>query len=168
MVKEQEQVDQEDGVFMASSRREIRIKVMQACFAAVLAEEAPSDVYFHWLQDNYRKLLTEDKEAAEFMQDLFYGTLEKIKSYEQILEPKLQNWDASRVSVTDRVLILMGIHELLTFAEIPVRVTINEYIEIAKEYSTEKSNTFVNGLLDAIANDLLQSGKITKVGRGLL
>jgi N utilization substance protein B len=168
VVKEQEQVEQEEGIFVAVSRREIRIKVMQACFATIVAEESPASMYFHWLQDNYRKLLTEDQEAAEFMQNLFYGTLEKSKDYEQILEPKLQNWDASRVSVTDRVLILMGIHELVAFPEIPVRVSINEYIEIAKEYSTEKSNTFVNGLLDAIASDLLQSGKINKVGRGLL
>lgn len=85
-----------------------------------------------------------------------------------LLESHLKNWDRDRVAVIDRILIQMGIAEFLFFTDIPPKVTINEMIEIAKEYSTEKSGLFVNGILDAIRNDLVTEGRINKTGRGLV
>jgi len=87
---------------------------------------------------------------------------------ELLITQKLEKWDLKRVALIDRILILMGLYELLQFPEIPIKVSINEYIEIAKNFSTEKSSQFVNGVLDAIQRELKAENKIKKVGRGLL
>ena len=81
---------------------------------------------------------------------------------------KLEKWDLQRTALIDRILIIMGIYELLHFAEVPIKVSINEYIEIAKTYSTDKSAVFVNGVLDAIQRELRAEQKIRIVGRGLI
>ncbi len=79
-----------------------------------------------------------------------------------------KNWEVDRLPLTDRVILEMAIAELTDFPNIPVKVTINEYIELAKQYSTPKSRQFINGILDVISKDLKDSGKIKKSGRGLM
>ena len=81
----------------------------------------------------------------------------------ELIKPKLKNWDMDRVAVLDLILIQMGICEFLYFETIPTKVTINEYIDLAKEYSTLQSGQFVNGILDSIHKDLLAEGKIEKI-----
>ena len=85
------------------------------------------------------------------------------KTYaEDLIKPKLNNWDADRIAVLDMILLRLGVCELLYFETIPTKVTINEYIDIAKEYSTEQSGQFVNGILDNIHKELVAAGKIQK------
>ena len=81
---------------------------------------------------------------------------------------KTQNWDAERIALTDIIIMKMALSELLFFASIPVKVSINEYLDLAKEYSTPKSNAFINGILDKILADLKSENKIRKFGRGLV
>ena len=80
----------------------------------------------------------------------------------------MDNWDLSRIALIDRILLRMGICEILFFPDIPPKVSINESIEIAKDYSTSSSGKFINGILDAILDDLKKDGKLNKKGRGLL
>ncbi|MFD2785679.1 transcription antitermination factor NusB [Hymenobacter rubripertinctus] len=107
----------------------------------------------------------EDKEFAE---SLYQQTLAEDAKYEQLIADSTQNWDVERVALTDKILLKMALCEMHLFRAIPVKVTINEYIEISKMYSTPKSKQFVNGILDKLAQDLTASGAIRKSGRGLL
>ena len=84
------------------------------------------------------------------------------------MEGRTPNWDSDRIAVLDGVMIKMAIAELLYFPSIPVKVTMNEYIEISKDYSTPKSNTFINGILDKTIKDFQVSGRLNKIGRGLI
>lgn len=84
-----------------------------------------------------------------------------------MITEKTKNWESDRIALIDTLLMRMAICELVNFPSIPVKVTINEYIEISKVFSTLKSNTFINGILDKILSDLNQDGRIQKQGRGL-
>ncbi|MDE3252925.1 MAG: transcription antitermination factor NusB, partial [Bacteroidota bacterium] len=81
----------------------------------------------------------------------------------ELIKPKLKNWDSDRIALLDMVLMRMGVCELLYFETIPTKVTINEYIDLAKDYSTPQSGQFVNGILDNIHKEMTESGKIQKV-----
>jgi transcription antitermination protein NusB len=85
-----------------------------------------------------------------------------------LIQPKLKNWEMDRVAILDLILLKLAVCELLYFPTIPVKVTINEYIEVSKLYSTPKSKDFVNGVLDKIKNELQDKGLLKKFGRGLL
>jgi len=104
----------------------------------------------------------------EFIIDLFRLTIKHGDVYQQYISGKTKNWEAERIALIDTLLMRMAITELLNFSSIPVKVTINEYIEISKEFSTPKSNSFINGILDKILTELQQEGKIRKFGRGLI
>lgn len=112
--------------------------------------------------------LYKDKEDEAFVSDLFKKTVLKQKTYEQDITEKTPNWETDRIADIDMILIKMAITEFMNFASIPVRVTINEYIEIAKDYSTSKSSYFINGVLDKISKEFTKDKKIVKIGRGLL
>ena len=85
----------------------------------------------------------------------------------QEIEGKTPNWDKERIAEMDMIILKMGIAEFLHFPSIPVRATINEYLEIAKEYSTPKSSIFINGILDKLVKEFETSKKLNKIGRGL-
>ena len=108
------------------------------------------------------------EDDKEFMKDLYKHTLDNDESYEQIISGKSKNWDIERLAMLDRIIIKMAIAEMLHFPSIPVKVTINEYIELSKEYSTPKSKQFVNGILDAAVAELTGKGLLKKSGRGLI
>ena len=101
-----------------------------------------------------------DKEKMEFAKSLLSTTLEKKEVSMELLKPKLKNWDAERIAALDLIIIQMGICEFLFFETIPTKVTINEYIDLAKEYSTPQSGQFINGILDNIHKELSASGAI--------
>jgi len=103
-----------------------------------------------------------------FMEELFKQTLHNERQYEELIAEPLKNWDADRLASTDYLILKMALAEMMTFTGIPVKVTINEAIELAKEYSTPKSGKFVNGILDTLSKSLIGDGKIRKSGRGLL
>jgi len=106
-------------------------------------------------------------EELFFAQDLLTKTIRNDYQYEQIIAKKIQNWELDRVACIDFILLKMAICEFCEFPNIPLRVTLNEYIEIAKYYSTPKSRAFINGLLDNVLLYLKQENKINKQGRGL-
>lgn len=102
------------------------------------------------------------KEKMDFARDLLETTIEKKEVCMELLKPKLKNWDAERIAALDLIIIRMGICEFLYFETIPTKVTINEYIDLAKEYSTVQSGQFINGILDNIHKELTVQGKISK------
>lgn len=112
---------------------------------------------------NFLKLISSEKN--EYAHSLLHTTLEKEAYCTELIQPKLNNWDAERVALIDMLLLRMGVAELLYFPTIPTKVTINEFIEIAKMYSTPQSGQFVNGVLDNILKDLTKENKIHKEAR---
>jgi N utilization substance protein B len=102
------------------------------------------------------------REKWEFAKTLLTTVLEKKEHLEEYIVPKLKNWDAERIAALDMIIMKMGVSELLYFETIPPKVTINEYIDIAKEYSTQQSGQFVNGILDNIHKELVADGKLHK------
>ena len=113
--------------------------------------------------------LTDDWEEDElFLNTLFEKAIDNHADYEQLVTDQLQNWDVERVALLDKIILTLAVCELLNFPNIPVKVTINEYIELAKVYSTPKSGKFVNGILDNLSEKLQASGRLRKSGRGLL
>ena len=112
--------------------------------------------------------LYKDTDDENFVSEIFKKTILKHKEYEKDIEDKTPNWETDRIADIDMILIKMAIAEFINFPSIPTRVTINEYIEISKDYSTEKSSYFINGVLDKISKDFVQNNRIVKIGRGLL
>ena len=111
--------------------------------------------------------LYKSKEDREFAFHLLHSTIVHYDEYHKLIEEYVDNWDIERVAQTDNLIMQMAINELIEFSSIPVKVTFDEYLELAKYYSTSKSSLFINGLLDKISADLTQKGKIIKMGRGL-
>ncbi|MEO9077199.1 MAG: transcription antitermination factor NusB, partial [Gelidibacter sp.] len=112
--------------------------------------------------------LFKDTEDKEFATALFQKTLLNKSKFNKEIAVKTQNWDAERIANLDAVLLQMAICEFQKFPSIPVKVTINEYIDIAKEYSTPKSSFFINGILDKIVKEYKENGELNKIGRGLM
>lgn len=112
--------------------------------------------------------LYKDNDDKQFVGDLFNKTMLHKHKYEEDIREKTPNWETDRIADMDMILIKMAITEFLHFPSIPSRVSINEYIELAKDYSTHKSGYFINGVLDKLSKDYQENGKMTKVGRGLL
>lgn len=106
---------------------------------------------------------TVSAEKWEFARDLLKTTIEKKEVALEYIKPKLKNWDPDRIAILDMLLMRMGVCEFLFFETIPPKVTINEYIDLAKEYSTQQSGQFVNGILDNIHKDLIKEDKMHKV-----
>ncbi len=115
-----------------------------------------SDISYNWEDD------------SAYVQELFERTVSENDTLEELLQDKLKNWDIERVALTDKVFLKMALIEMMYFPSIPTKVTINEFIEISKTFSTPKSKKFVNGILDGLAADLVKNGRIKKSGRGLI
>ncbi len=107
-------------------------------------------------------------EDREFLITLFQQTIRYDKEYQELIGNKTQNWEADRIAMMDTMLMKMALCEFMGFPSIPVKVTINEYLDISKEFSTPKSNSFINGILDKVLLDLKNDNKIRKSGRGLV
>lgn len=109
-----------------------------------------------------------DTEDREFARNLFRKTVLNSDKLQKEYEGKTPNWDSERIASIDTIMLEMAICEFLYFPSIPVKVTINEYLEIAKEYSTPKSSIFINGILDNLVKDYQNSNRLQKTGRGLM
>ncbi len=144
------------------NRHGIRERVMQALYAFEVSKNPLPHVIDTTLED-----LKVHPAEFDFAKRLLMQTIQHQAEIDTIIKQKAVHWDFHRIALIDRLLLRMGICELLHFTDIPPKVTINEAIEIAKEYSTEKSGTFLNGILDSILSDLKESGKLDKQGRGL-
>ena len=110
---------------------------------------------------NFHQMMSADK--AEFGKLLLQTVIEKDDHLQTLIVPKLKNWDPERIAHLDMIMMKMGVSEFLYFETIPPKVTINEYIDLAKDYSTVQSGQFVNGILDNIHKELTQEGKMQKV-----
>ena len=119
-------------------------------------------------QNEYLMSLYKDEEDQEFTTKLFRMAIINNSENRKIIENYTKNWDVDRVAIMDILIMQLALTELMEFPSIPVKVTLNEYIELAKYYSTNKSSTFINGVLDRIAKDFREEWKIVKTGRGLL
>ncbi|OKL40728.1 transcription antitermination factor NusB [Pontibacter flavimaris] len=127
----------------------------------IFAEEAEEEKQLLDLSANW-----EDDRA--FFEDLYFQTVEQDEKYEAMIAASVKNWDVERVALLDKIILKMALSEMYIFRSIPVKVTINEYIEISKLYSTPKSKQFINGVLDKMAQELTAKGDIRKSGRGLI
>ncbi|TWR29462.1 transcription antitermination factor NusB [Mucilaginibacter pallidiroseus] len=157
-----------------------------------LAEQVFEDKFIYWPVDKevlqaliaktFKNFSSDDKpeqnklaeisgnwvEDREFVVNLFEQTIRHDAAYQELIAQKTQNWEPDRIAMMDTLLMKMAIVEFLNFTSIPVKVTINEYLEISKEFSTPKSNSFINGILDKILAELKAENKIKKMGRGLI
>jgi N utilization substance protein B len=109
-----------------------------------------------------------DKDDLNFCKELLELTFIHDKKMLDIISPKLKGWEIDRIAIMDIIILKMAITEMMYFPFIPVKVSMNEYIDIAKSYSTPKSKDFINGILDKIMHELKQEGHIVKKGRGLM
>jgi len=103
----------------------------------------------------------------EFAEELLRTSYDHREELDRLIKAKALNWEFDRIAVIDKLILRMAIGEFLYFPDIPPKVSIDEAIEISKRYSTEKSSKFINGILDAVLNDLRGQGKLYKTGRGL-
>jgi len=107
-------------------------------------------------------------EDEEFVKKLFRTVAFNTADYNKLISERTTNWDFDRIAVMDTIILKMAISEFLKFETIPIKVTMNEFIEISKVFSTPKSNIFINGMLDKILSEFKEAGKINKIGRGLI
>lgn len=115
-----------------------------------------------------QKLSLDWEDDKNFVNKLFESTINLDVQYKQLIAQNTKNWEVDRLPLTDRIILEMALAEMIHFPNIPVKVTINEYIELSKEYSTPKSRQFINGILDVMAKTMKESGAIKKSGRGLI
>jgi N utilization substance protein B len=120
--------------------------------------------------DETEKLMTlfKNEEDKDFVKRLFRKAIINHKEYQELVAKFITNWDVERVAFMDIVVMSLAVAEMIEFSEIPIKVSLDEYIEIAKFYSTQKSNKFINGILDKIIDHLKKEGRIKKIGRGLI
>ena len=166
----------------------ILLEMYRYCRKSEIFEEMLVDQYLNYEDDKSlivggtKKILKSDNTASidfakeyypeeEIVQDfgkiLLKRTFQEENTLSEIIKPQLKNWDHDRVAIIDMILIKMAAIEFQDFETIPTKVTINEYLDISKDYSTPKSNEFINGMLDTILVKLTEEGKVNKSGRGL-
>ncbi|MFH0990644.1 MAG: transcription antitermination factor NusB [bacterium] len=148
---------------MSIKRRQIREKVLQALYAYEISREP-----IQLILDTIVVSLKQEPEVYEFARQLIMKAIETEGELDTLIKGRVANWEFSRIAVVDKIILRMCLCEMLYFEDIPPKVSINEAIEIARRYSTEKSDKFVNGVLDSILIDLKKHGRVRKAGRGLL
>lgn len=147
-----------------TNRRNLRESVLKAIYAYTLGSDDAAYVIGTIIKPD----AGDNPEDLKFAEDLFLKTIRLSGEFDSLITSRIKNWELSRIALVDKIILWMSICEFLHFEEIPTKVTINEAIEIAKEYSTAKSGKFVNGVLDAILDDLKADDRIQKTGMGLL
>ncbi len=139
----------------------IDLEVLKAMFAKTLKNFSEGGKYA------LAQISADWAEDQAFINDLLYKTVGNDAVFQALIANKTKNWDAERIALSDIIIMKMALSEFMFFASIPIKVSMNEYLDIAKEYSTPKSNAFINGILDKILADLTAENKIRKFGRGL-
>ena len=145
-----------------SKRRKAREKALQILFAISMNDDAYAELINNFYDD------MEGENEIEFSRSLVRKVIANQDKLDEYIKAKASNWELERIALIDKILLRMGIAELLYFPDIPPKVSINEMIEISKEYSTSKSGKFINGILDSVLNDLKKENKLKKFGRGLI
>ena len=145
-----------------SRRRIVREKVLQILYACEMNEDSLKNLSKEILND------ISDDADKNFALELIQKVRENANQLDERIVQKVTNWEMNRIALIDKILLRMGTCELLHFPDIPPKVSINESIEIAKDFSTAGSAKFINGILDAILADEKKEGKLNKSGRGLV
>jgi transcription antitermination protein NusB len=148
---------------MSLRRRVVRERVLQALYAHELSQEP-----IEMIIENIAGDLKKQPESFAFAKQLILKVIDCNKELDNLIRQRVEHWEFNRLAIIDRIVLQMSICELLYFDDIPPKVTMNEAIEIARAYSTDKSDKFVNGVLDSILEDLKKEGRIKKTGRGLV
>lgn len=170
------------------SHREILLEAFRYCRKDEYFNEVMEDHFPCWVDDKslivgaikkivkafpdvgeefFDSLAPDEETIDDFGAALLENSHKKDDELLQIIEPVLKNWDSDRIAVIDMILMKLAVTEMISFTTIPTKVTLNEYVEVAKLYSTAKSKDFINGILDKLMKDLDSAGKIVKEGRGL-
>jgi N utilization substance protein B len=136
--------------------------VLQILYAYEMNKEGHSEVMDSLLSE------VSDRSDKEFAVELTRKIIEHIDELDEIIKLRVANWEMNRIALIDKILLRICICELMYFPDIPPKVSINESIEISKEFSTARSGKFINGILDAILSKLKKEGKLEKTGRGLV
>lgn len=147
---------------MSLTRRHLREKSLQVLYAFELTKDPIEQVKQSQLED------IEKREDRIFCETLIEHTISNNEKYEEIIKQTVDNWDMERIALIDSIIIKLCLTEFFHFEDIPTKVSINEAIDIAKDFSTKNSGKFVNGVLDAILNRMKQENKIQKKGKGLI
>lgn len=152
---------------MTNKRRLVREKVMQCLYAKELGGGNIEQL----LQNLLAPELETDRDngkVVSFANSLFFKLIDNEEEVSEMIQRHTQNWDITRIALIDKVLLRIAITEFLFFEDIPPKVSINEAIDIAKQYSTQQSGKFINGVLDAVLSELRASNRLVKTGRGLI
>ena len=147
---------------MALTRRYLREKSLQILYAYELTKDPIEQIMAQQTDD------LEKKDDRKFCSDLVSITVQNDLEYEEIIKNTVENWDMERIALIDSIIIKMCLTEFFHFEDVPPKVSINESIDIAKDFSTRNSGKFVNGVLDAILEKLDKDKKIIKKGKGLI
>ncbi|HET6512803.1 MAG TPA: transcription antitermination factor NusB [Candidatus Kapabacteria bacterium] len=145
-------------------RRLARERVMQMLYARALNGSDVDKLFREMVVND----IGDDALALEFAKELTFQLTSHEEETKKLITERLRHWDFSRIALIDRILIEIGITELRYFPEIPPKATINELIEIAKDFSTDDSGKFINGILHAVMTQLSEEGDLNKTGRGLI
>ncbi len=143
-------------------RRTLREKSLQILYAYEMNREGLTD------QTNLILSDVDQPVDREFSIGLVNKVIANTEMLDNRIKERVTNWEMDRIALIDKLLLRLGITELMFFPDIPPKVSINEVIEIAKDYSTTNSGKFINGILDAILTELKRTGKLNKAGRGLI
>ena len=147
-----------------SKRRQVRERVLQALYAY----EPSGDSVDHILATLIRPAFEDDRTYLRFAERLFLKSADARTEADVLIDRHVENWDLSRLARTDRYVLWIAIAELLYFEDIPPKVTLNEAVEVARSFGTDKSASFVNGVLDAVLRELRETDRLKKSGRGLV
>jgi N utilization substance protein B len=168
---------------------ELLLELYRFCRGSELFNEIVEDHYANWESDkslvvgSVKKILKQLPDTEENFFESYYPEIEATKDYGEFLllrtfgedfalleliKPVLKNWDSERVAIIDMIILKMAVAELMYCTTIPPKVTLNEFVDVAKDYSTSKSKEFINGVLDKLLENLNEQGKIKKEGRGLV
>ncbi len=168
---------------------EILLELFRFCRKSELFNDVIGDQYLNWIDDKslvigsikkvfkalpvdgvtfLEEYVPDDETVKEYGEFLLKRTLMGDQALLEKIQPILTNWDHERLAIIDMILLKMATCEMLEFPTIPAKVTLNEYVEVAKSYSTDKSKEFVNGVLDKLMKELIDSGELNKEGRGLV
>jgi N utilization substance protein B len=182
----QNYLDQKES--SAEDHKKALLSLYRFCVGNELFSDIIEDHYMSWIDDRslvvgamkktlkalpadgdfFKDYMPPDETVKDFGEVLLKKVNADDANLSEIIEPTLKNWDAERVAVIDMILLKMAVCELISFPTIPTKVTLNEFVEISKLYSTDKSKDFINGILDRLMKKLEKEGKIVKEGRGLI
>lgn len=144
-----------------SQRREARKAVLQALYANEIGKGQWTQIIRSVIKPKIR-----DSDTFSFAEKLFLKVVNNQETIDEVIQSHINNWRIERLNTIDRLILRLAIAEFLYFDQIPTKVTINEAIEVAKKFSTQKSGNFVNGILDSALKQLQDDGRIQKKGRG--